>query len=178
MIDTMCPDPCRFLSDEDFPPCRTADNETRLKTSLDLSIRGLNGDESSRGRATYRLVLMVRSGLLTEDELETVAKAIWGKSDPILSNSSGSDAPLDWALLVLPELEEKQAEQSFRQKWLSPERIEQTRDLTFAGNLIEQVGVAISALPDMEMSLEFSEEDERHIATQVENLRRHFVPSH
>ena len=174
MIDTMCPDPCRFLSDEDFPPSRTVDNERQLTSSLDLSIRGLNGDESSRGRATYRLVLMVRSGLLREDELGIVAKAIWGGSDPILSNSSGSDTPLDWTLFVLPALEEKQAEQSFRQQWLSPERIEQTRDLTFAGNLIEQVGVAISALPDIEMSLDLSEEDERHIATQVENLAAAF----
>ena len=174
IIDTMCPDPCRFLSDEDFPPSRTVDSERRLESSLDLSIRGLDGDESSRGRATYRLVLMVRSGLLREDELGTVAKAIWGGSDPILSNSSGSDAPRDWTLYVLPEIEEKQAERSFRQKWLSPERIDQTRDLTFAGNLIEQVGVAISALPDMDMSLDLSEKDERYIATQVENLAAAF----
>ena len=173
-IETICPDPGRFLGEKDFPLERTADNDARIKESLDLSLRGLHGDESTRGRAIYRLIVMARSNFLLKEEKLAIAREVWGTSDPILCSPSGSHAPLDWTLFVLPELEEGRTERSFREKWLTLEHVEDTDGITFAANLVEQVSVAMSALPEMDKSLEFSEEDERHIATQVEYLAAAF----
>ena len=173
--DTSCPDPGKFLSEEDFPLSCTVDDKAPFGEAFGFLIKGLRGDAVSRGRANFRLLMMVNSNLLEQNELSAVASELWADADPILGNSSRSEAPLDWAYIVLPELKEGQAEDSFRQKWLTTEHGDLHEDLIYTADMIEQVGAAVLGLRKLERPLPpFTEEEERHIASHVEHLAESF----
>ena len=171
---TNCPDPGDFIGPDDLPSERTSKYEKQYQEVVSLLTRGLLGSHDARKRAIFRLMPLVTSRSLTDKDSSAIANAIWSNSDPILHNSSDSNSPLDWVYFILPEMEEGQAERSFRLKWLTSNSESQARGLDYSSNMLAQVGAAVSGLRRWGRPLVLSIEDEQHIATHIENLVEKF----
>ena len=159
-------DPGRLVSDIDLPTYRTTDNDGRLGEIVRFLVRGLkDGDEETRGRATMRFFPLAKSGCLTDSESSEIADALWGSGDPIHDRSDAVHH-LDWVYFVLPEMKHGQAEQSFRNMWLtaSSERLEA---LAYAGMSVAQVGAAIEASQRHGFSLALSDEEQERLIACV-----------
>ena len=120
------------------------------------------------------MIPLVDSGRLTDRDTSAIADALWSNSDPILHNSSGSNSPLDWVYFILPEMEEGQAERSFRLKWLTSNPESQAKGLDYSSNMLAEVGAAVSGLRGRGRPFLLSTQDEEHIATHIENLVEKF----
>ena len=175
--DAHCPDPGHFIGAGDLPPERTNDNEEQFQAVVDFLIRGLLGNDDARRRATFRLIPLVIANSLTEKESSDISIALWRNSDPIVHNSSGPNAPLDWVYLLLPEIDEGEAEQSFRRKWLTPRAAIQGQREADASGLITQVGGAVSGLRKRGRPFLLSNEDEQLVASHIEGLVEMFSSS-
>ena len=164
--DPKCPDPGHLVRAEDLPRRRTISKESQYQRVVSFLIRGLLGSEDARNRATFRLIPLVISHSLTDEESSNIASALWRNSDPILHNASGPD----WIYFMLPEMEEGQAERSFRLKWLNSTRQIGDSGTDYASNVLIQVGRAVAGLRGEGRQFVLSVEDEQHIATQIQNL--------
>ena len=71
-------------------------------------------------------------------------------------------------------MEEGEAERSFRLKWLASNPESQGKGLDYSGNMLTQVGAAVSGLRGWGRPLALSTEDEEHIATHIENVVEKF----
>ena len=165
-----CPDPGDFIVAEDLPSERTTSNERQYQDVISFLIRGLLGSNDARKRATFRLIPLVIAHSLTDEESSNIATALWLNSDPILHNVSGPGAALDWVYFMLPEMEEGQAEESFRLKWLSSTPESRGKGSDYSSNMLAQVGAAVNGLRGRGRQFVLSLEDEQHIATHIENL--------
>ena len=172
--DTNCPDPGQFVSADDLLSELTIGNDQQYQEVVSLLMRGLLGNDDARKRATFRLIPLVDSRRLTDRDSSDFAGALWSNTDPILHNSSGPNSPLDWVYCILPEMEEGQAERSFRLKWLTSNPESQSRELDYSGNMLAQVGAAVSALRGRGRPFVLSTQDEQHIAVHIENLFEKF----
>ena len=166
---TNCPDPGDFIGSDDLPSERTSRYEKQYQEVVSLLIRGLLGSDDARKRATFRLIPLVTSHSLTNKDSSAIANALWSNSDPILHNSSGPNSPLERVYFILPEMEEGEAERSFRLKWLTSNPESQAKGLDYSSNMLAQVGAAVSGLRGWGRPLVLSTEDEEHIATHIEN---------
>ena len=171
---TNCPDPGGFIGSDDLPSERTSSYEKQYQEVVSLLIRGLLGGDDARKRATFRLIPLVTSHSLTDKESSAIASALWSNSDPILHNSSSPNSLLDWVYFILPEMEEGQAERSFRLKWLTSNLESQAKGLDYSSDMLAQVGAAVSGLRGWGRPLVLSTEDEEHIATHIENVVEKF----
>ena len=175
--DANCPDPGHFIGADDLPTERTSDNDERFRAVVDFLIRGLHGSDDARRRAIFRLIPLVVANSLTEEELSGIAFALWHDSDAIKHNSSGPNAPLDWVYLMLPEVNEGQAEQSFRNKWLSKVPAIQGQKEEDSSRLLTQVGSAVSGLRKRGRPFLLSNEDGELVAAHIEGLVEMFSSS-
>ena len=172
--DANCPDPADFINADDMTTVRVPSDEVRYREVVDFLARGLRGGEGTRRRATLRLIPLVLSDSLTDTELQDVATALWGNFDPVLSNSLGRNSPFDWVYLILPQLEEGSAERSLRRKWLSPDFANDVESSNYASDMLTQIGAAVAGLKAQDLRLEFSTEEERHIAANIQQLVESF----
>ena len=159
-------DPGRLVSDTDMPTYHTTDYDGRFGEVIRFLVRGLkDGNKEMHGRATMRLFPLAKSGWLTDSESSEIADALWGSGDPI-HDRSDAVSHLDWVYFVLPELKHGQAEQSFRNMWLTPSS-ERLANLVYAGMSVAQVGAAIEASQRHGFSLPLSDEEQEHLAECV-----------
>ena len=163
-------DPGRIVHEDDLPPRSNPEYEHRFREVVDFLIRALRAHDTAHNRATLRLLSLSISGNLTDTEKSEIAIALWRGSDPVLRNTSGPNALLDWVYLILPELEPHQAEQSFRRKWLTPNSSQQEERGTFSSEMLAQVGVAVSQLRSFGFHLELSGEEQEHIVSNTTRL--------
>ena len=175
--DTNCPDPGDFIDADDLPPERTTINENHYQEVVGFLVRGLIGNDDARNRATLRLMPLVISHSLTDKDSSDIANALWSNSDPILQNSTGPNSPFDWVYLILPEMEEGEAERSFRLKWLTSNPESQAKGLDYSSNMLAQVGAAVIGLRGRGRPFVLSIEEEQHIATHIEKLIEMFSSS-
>ena len=164
------PDTSKFIKAKDIPSERTSDSQIYFEEALHFLIRGLRGNDDARSRATLRLIWLVLSGGLTEDELEEIANALWDNADPVMTNASGPNTPLDWVYLVLPETKDGQALDSFKSKWLSHDSEGQEIELDYSSDMIKEVGAAVTGLRGKGRSLDLSIYEEGLIAIHIERL--------
>ena len=164
------PDTSEFIKVEDIPSERTIENQIYFEQTLHFLLRGLRGNDEARSRATLRLIWLVLSGGLSEDELKEVASALWDNANPVMENASSPNTPLDWVYLVLPETKAGQALDSFKSKWLSHNSGDQEAELAYSSDLIREVGAAVAGLRDKDLSLDLSVPEEELIAVHVEQL--------
>ena len=164
------PDTAEFISAEDIPSERTSNNQDDFEEAFGFLIGGLRSSDDARSRATLRLTPLVLSGCLTESELDEISYALWDNADPVMSNASGPDTPLDWVYLILPEMERGQALESFRSKWLGHDSEDQEADATYSSDIIKEVGAAVTGLQNQGRSLELSAVEERLIAVHIQRL--------
>ncbi len=175
--DANCPDPGHFIVAEDLPSERTTSNERQYQDAVSFLTRGLLGSDDARTRATFRLIPLVITHSLTDEESSNIATVLWSDSDPIQHNVSSPGSALDWVYFMLPEIEEGQSEQSFRLKWLSSTPESQGKGPDYTSDMLTQVGAAIIGLRGRGRQLVLSVEDEQHIATHIENLVEMFSSS-
>ena len=112
-------DPGEFLQAEDFPSIRAPESADRWQETIRFLMRAMNGDDDSRRQACKRIMLVSAQELLTQSELEAVAKALWGKKHTAPDDLPGATDLYDWVFLLLPEPTPSLAERRFRSKWLS-----------------------------------------------------------
>ena len=164
-------DPIFLLEDKDLPPRVSSDSEDQYREVIDLLIRGLRSRNGhARSLATFRLLYLSESDLLTDDDNQEFAGILWGDSDPILTNPSGPHTPLDWAFILLPELIRGQAEISLRRKWLTEEPDGQEKYEDLSSDVIGQLGHAFSGLRSRGRTLALTPEDCGHIAAHIERF--------
>ena len=171
------PDPGHFIGAEDLPSGRNTSNERRYQDVVSFLLSGLLSSDDARKRATFRLTPLVISHSLTDKELSEIANALWSGSDPILHNLLGPSSPLDWVYLMFPEMEEGQAEQSFRLKWLTSAPENQDKGLDYTSDMLAQVGAAVNGLRGRGRPFVLSIEEEQYIATHIEKLVEMFSSS-
>ena len=164
-------DPIFSIVKEDLPPRVTSDSEDQYREVIDLLLRGLRSSSGqARGLATFRLLQLAESELLTDDDNQEFAKILWGDSDPVLTNPSGPHTPLDWAYMLLPELTQGQAECSFRRKWLTQETDSLDENEDLSSDVIGQLGHAFFGLRSRGRTLALTPEDCGRIAVHVERF--------
>ena len=164
-----CPDPGQFIGEDDLPP-EGPNNEKEYREVIEFLVSGLRGGDAARKRATRRLLPLALTGVFTDDETLSIADSLWGGSNAIVANVPGSFSVLDWVFLVLPEKESGQAEQAFRQKWLTPNADEQGGGIDYSSNVLTQVDAAVSALATHGVLFSLSAEDEVYMVSHIVQL--------
>ena len=66
-------DPVELFANDSTVLRRTSDNEHKWKSAVDLVVRGLNGNAAVRQRTSIRMIRLVHSGLLTDDESQEIS---------------------------------------------------------------------------------------------------------
>ena len=183
------PDPVEVLQNMDSIPHRTPDNESRWRTCVELITRGLRSNPTARRRASLRMMPLIYSGALTNDEYRQIAEALWGEQQDIPDGFPDNIEPFDWVVLSLPEPSPELAEQRFKQKWLtnwdqvnddwyrSPQggfTIAIRRDAGLNGDphdldsRLWQAGNALVGLRNGEQRLQLSEDEKSHLGNILE----------
>ena len=159
-----------LIGDNDIPAERTPGNEELYYETVELLVGALRSGHAARKCAIFRLLPLTVSEILSEDETSAIANSLWDNSDAVFANPQDPDSPRDWVFLVLPEKEAGKAEQSFRQKWLTPSTDSQDSSIDYSVNLLVQVHGAVFGLPQHKRSFSLSEAEEHHIAHHIELL--------
>ena len=168
--DNNIPDMSEFVSIDDCNAMVNAVAKDDLNDVLDFLIKALKTGDTAREFATRRLLHVVLADILEEGQLTSIAKALWDEADPIIEGAPDARYPLDWIYMLLPELEQGQAEHSFRSKWLTPNISAQSEGVDYSSRLIAQVGHAVSLLKQYGAPLELSLDEQEYIATHIKQL--------
>ena len=161
------PDPGALVNSQDLPSKYVLDASSEFRQVVSFLIRGLRGSGTVHLRAIARLDPLIASSSLTVSETHEVATALWEDSDPILNDQRGNNHIPDWLYLMLPELEEGRAEQSFRCKWLTPNTENQSDKREYAIDVLAQVSAAVAELERIGKSFALSMDEQQHIVAQL-----------
>ena len=173
---TECSDPGSLVERGDLPKDGTLEYTARCSEIVSFLLRGLRSTSTqTRGLAIIRLLPLAMSGSLRDDQVLEVANVLWRDSDPVLSNSAGSGAPLDWVLMLLPELTVGQAERSFRRKWLTPLTVSEDDPTGYAQRMLSQLGPAFASQEARERLLPLTEEEGGHVSGQLLRFASSFL---
>ena len=94
--------PSEVVAYTDTKLLRTPDNDPQWQSTIDLTVRGLTGNPTARRRASYRMVLLVDSDLLTEDESQKIASALWDEHYTAPDGLPENTDLYDWEFLHAP----------------------------------------------------------------------------
>ena len=159
-------DPGSLVVNSDISLVRSSGDEEQYQGVVKLLISSLRSeDDEVRERAIIRLMSLVNSRCLTENEIEEIASALWAKKDPILDNSTSTKL-LESVYFLLPELNPGQADRSFRKKWLTLGS-DLGEDMALAENVLEQVGMALDMSMRHDYSLPLSSKEQKHLLACV-----------
>jgi len=131
------PDPGEVVALSKTQLVRTSENEPQWQDALDLLARALTGNAAARRRASIRMMPVLDSNLLTEEESLKIADALWTdrytESEELPSGTSIPDAQF----LILPEPAPGLAQERFHGNWLSSDK-DATYDIhrNYTGNTI------------------------------------------
>ena len=165
---TECDDPGSLVGHGDLPMDGTSEYAARSSEVVSFLLRGLRSTNiTARGFATIRLFPLVVSGSIRDDEALEIAGTLWGDSDPVLNNSTVSGSPFDWVFMLLPEVSPGQAERSFRRKWLTSQTVSEDDQSGNAQRMLSQLGPAIANLESRERLLPLTEEEAKHVSSQL-----------
>lgn len=117
IIEYSWPDPGEVVTNT--KPLRTRESESEWQATIDLVIHGLTSNPTARHRAAVRMIPLVQSDQLTEEEALRIAIALWSEQHTAPDGLPVNTAVFDWAFLTFPEPTPGLAEQRFRAKWLS-----------------------------------------------------------
>ena len=189
IIERHWPDPGEVVTHFNTKLLRTPENEPQWQATIDLIVRGLTGNATSRRRASGRMIPIVGANLLTEEESLRIAAALWTEQHTALDGLPENVALYDWNFLMFPEPSKGLAQQRFHTKWIShnenePYEIQRrNRGFQIYGNSpnglnhdphdvesrLWQVGEAIQALQRLGQSLMLSHADKKHLTRLLES---------
>ena len=116
------PDPGEVVAHSDTKLIRTPENEPQWQGTIDLIVRGLTDNATARHCASIRMIRLVHSGLITEEESLKIASALWTDQYTPPNGLPENVATYDWQFLSLPEVTPGLAKERFRNKWTSPNK--------------------------------------------------------
>ena len=193
-ITSLSPDPGDFLRVDDLPAERKPEDDSRWLDVIDFLVRGLEGDEEPRKRASLRILLVSDKGLLTATELSTVAQALWSDKHTAPDGLPAGTSIYDWVFLLLPEPNPGIAEQRFRFKWLSGDATKLQGGVQRDGNTVSiaigaspmnpdsiddilwNVGAAMSSLRKRGQMLQLTGDEQKYVTDVVEQWVTTDVP--
>ena len=165
---TECDDPGSLVGHGDLLMDGTSEYAARSSEVVNFLLRGLRSTNgAARGLATIRLLPLVVSGSVRDDQSLEIADILWGDADPVLNNSTELGSPFDWVFMLLPEVSPGQAERSFRRKWLTPQTISEGDLSGHAQRMLSQLGPAIASLESRERMLPLTDEETEHVSGQL-----------
>ena len=183
IIEYSWPDPAEVVADTKL--IRTPENEPQWSSAVDLISRGLAGNAVARHRAIIRMIPVVRSNLLTENESQMISAALWSEQHtPKRALPANTGGMYDWAFLIFPEPTPGLAQEAFIAKWLPDggntewqhkETIEMlgyspnglNHDTLDVDSRLWQIGQAIISLRRREKELNLSETNKRDLSGLV-----------
>ena len=172
---TECDDPGSLVGHGDLPMDGTSEYAARSSEVVSFLLRGLRSTNvTARGFATIRLLPLVVSGSVRDDEAFEIASILWGGSDPVTNNAGGAGSPFDWVFMLLPEVSPGQAERSFRRKWLTSQTVSEDDLSGHAQRMLSQLGPAIASLESRERLLPLTEEETKHVSGQLLRFAKSF----
>ena len=195
-IASLTPDPGDFLQADDLPAGLRPDFTVRWREAIDLLIRGLEGEDEPRKRASMRVMLVSDKKLLTATESLLVAKALWSAKYTAPNDLPGGTPLYDWAFFLLPEPNPGIAERCFRLKWLSGNINQLRESIQPEGNTVSipigknpanpasiddilwNVGSAISGLRNQGQALHLTDNEQKYIADVVEQWVTISIPKY
>ena len=118
IVESSWPDPGEVVEYSNTKLLRTAENELQWQSAIDLIVRGLTSDAAARRRASNRMIPLVDSNLLSENESQEIAAALWIERHTPKDGLPANTGFYDWAFLSFPEPSPGLAEESFINKWL------------------------------------------------------------
>ena len=118
VIEYSWPDPGEVVEYSDTQLLRTAENEPQWHSAADLIVRGLADDITARRRASTRMIPLVHSNLLTENESQEIAATLWSARHTPKDGLPANTKLYHWEFLSFPEPAPGLAEERFITKWL------------------------------------------------------------
>ena len=112
-------DPVELFANDSTVLRREPGNEHQWKSAVDLVTRALTGNSTVRRRASIRVIPLVDSGLLTDDESQEIANALWSKQYTTPDGLPTNVATPDWVLLTMPETTPALAMKRFIARWIT-----------------------------------------------------------
>ena len=187
IVEHSWPDPGEVVTQTEMP--RTTENEPQWQATIDLVVRGLTSNPTARHRAAVRMIPLVDSDQLTEDESLRIATALWSEQHTPPDGLPRNTTLSDWEFLTFPEPTPGIAVQRFRTKWLSHDANEpyeiqrRNRGFQIYGNShnglnhdhldvesrLWQVGAAMRSLQENGQNLTLSQVDSDHLTKLLES---------
>ena len=178
------PDPGEIVAHTNTKLVRPLENEPQWNDTVDLIVRGLTGNATSRRRVSARMVPLLHSNLLTENESEQIAAALWSERHTPKGGLPANTRMYDWEFLSLPELTPALAQEKFIAKWLHDggetgwqhkntiERFGNSanglnHDTTDVDSRLWQIGEAILSLRSSGKQLTLSDKNEQDLVKLV-----------
>ena len=122
IIEHRWPDPGEVVASSKTQLLRTPENEPQWQSTVDLLTRALTGNAAARRRASIRMMPILESKLLAEEESLKIANALWTQIYTESDGLPGGTALPDCQFLTLPEPTPGLAQEKFHSKWLSPNK--------------------------------------------------------
>ena len=165
---TECMDPGTLVVPEDMLRELALEYPARFNEVISFLLRGLRSKNVvSRNLAVIRLVPLVKSHSLTDEQALEIASVLWSDSDPVRSNGNGPRSPFDWVFMLLPEMSVGQAEKSFRYKWLTPQTVTDENVSAYAQQLLSELGPAVASSEARKRLLPLTEEENEHVSGEL-----------
>ena len=111
-------DPVEPFANDSTVLRRAPSNEHQWKAAVDLIARALSGNATVRRRASIRMIPLVHSDLLTEEESQEIANALWSERHTPADGLPADVEIPDWAFLTMPETTPALAKERFATRWI------------------------------------------------------------
>lgn len=185
LMGSMWPEPVGLFANDSTVLRRTSSNEHQWKAAVDLVARALYGDSDVRRRASIRMIPLDNSGLLTEEEAQEIANALWSNQHTPPDGLPANVATSDWTFLTLPEPIPGLAQKRFCAKWIVEDDKtgwQHKNTIEIFGNSTDgldhdtqdidsrlwQVGRAMLSLPRRGQQLELTDPEKSNLLNMVE----------
>ena len=160
------PDPWDVIHDDEISLTRSEENDVRWGEVINFLVRGLHEGGEARMRASYRIGSFVRRGIsMTESEFSLVAEALWSEKFTGHNDLPRHTSLFDWFFLILPQPDSVNAQDIFRQKWLT---ISDSEESPTTDEILYTVGIALAGLRGREEYFELSEIEQDYVVGIVE----------
>ena len=185
IIEPRWPDPGQVVARTDTELFRTPENEPEWQSAIDLVVRGLTGNETARRRASIRMIQLLHSNLLNQDESQKIAVALWTEKHTGPSELPRNTRLYDWQFLTLPEPTPGLAQERFRAKWLAERRVQLSKnsandlnhdDPSDVASRLWQAGRAIQSLQRNQQELTLSHAEKDHLTRLLDIWAEDPVP--
>ena len=118
LIENRWPEPSEILANTRTPLLRNNENEHVWQEAISLVASALVANGPPRLRGSVRMIPLIDSGQLTEEETQRIAEALWSESHTPPDELPIYTKLFDWSFLTLPEPAPGLAQERFKARWI------------------------------------------------------------